>query len=78
MKRLIAEWLWRAAVIGVLCWIGLELHQLRQDVQPLPDDQATASSGGQDIQQGLDDLREDVARIDAKVDALMQAMMRLR
>lgn len=78
MKRLIAEWLWRAAVIGVLCWIGLELHQLRQDVQPQPEDQVTASSPDDDTRQVLDGLREDVARLNDKVDALMQAMMRLR
>lgn len=36
MKRLIAEWLWRVAVICALVWIALELHFVHEDMmQPV-------------------------------------------
>jgi hypothetical protein len=78
MNRLIADWLWRMALLGALCWIGWELHGLREDmVQPV-DDQATTAAAPDDVQNSLDDLRDGVATLNAKVDAMMMAMMQLR
>jgi hypothetical protein len=45
MKRLIAEWIWRAAIIVALGWIGLELHQLRQDMMAPIDEQGAETIG---------------------------------
>jgi hypothetical protein len=78
MNRLIADWLWRMALLGALCWIGWELHGLREDmVQPV-DDQATTAAAPDDMQNSLDDLRDGVATLNAKVDAMMMAMMQLK
>ena len=78
MNRLIADWLWRMALLGALCWIGWELHGLREDmVQPV-DDQATTAAAPDDVQNSLDDLRDGVATLNAKVDAMMLAMMQLK
>jgi hypothetical protein len=78
MNRLIADWLWRMALLGALCWIGWELHGLREDmVQPV-DDQATTAAAPDDVQNSLDDLRDGVATLNAKVDAMMMAMMQLK
>jgi hypothetical protein len=78
MNRLIADWLWRMALLGALCWIGWELHGFREDmVQPL-DDQATTAAAPDDMQNSLDDLRDGVATLNAKVDAMMMAMMQLK
>jgi hypothetical protein len=78
MNRLIADWLWRMALLGALCWIGWELHGLREDmVQPV-EDQATTAAAPDDVQNSLDDLRDGVATLNAKVDAMMMAMMQLK
>ena len=78
MNRSIADWLWRMALLGALCWIGWELHGLREDmVQPV-EDQATTAAAPDDVQNSLDDLRDGVATLNAKVDAMMMAMMQMR
>ena len=45
--------------------------------QPV-DDQATTAAAPDDVQNSLDDLRDGVATLNAKVDAMMMAMMQLR
>ena len=78
MNRLIADWLWRMALLGALGWIGWELHGFREDmVQPV-EDQATTAAAPDDVQNSLDDLRDGVATLNAKVDAMMIAMMQLK
>jgi uncharacterized protein YoxC len=82
MNRHIAEWLWRIALIVLLVWIGSELHQLRIDVQPGPDDNSTTATtpdgaNGDEVLQSLDDLRGDVDVLQQKVDALLASMTRL-
>jgi hypothetical protein len=78
MNRLIADWLWRMALLGALCWIGWELHGLREDMMQPVDDQATTATAPDDVQNSLDDLRDGVATLNAKVDAMMMAMMQLK
>ena len=78
MNRLIADWLWRMALLGALCWIGWELHGLREDMMQPVDDQATTAAAPDDVQNSLDDLRDGVATLNAKVDAMMLAMMQLK
>ncbi|HJV59669.1 MAG TPA: hypothetical protein VJ743_01930 [Albitalea sp.] len=78
MKRLIAEWLWRAAVLSALAWIGLELHRVHDDMMQPIDEQPTVTADADEINQGIDDVRSDVAGLTEKVDALLIAMARGR
>lgn len=79
MKRQIAEWLWRAAIVCALAWIGWELHQVRLELQQPEDDQVTAEAPAQDdLQNSLDDLRDQVTALHEKVDAIMIAMTQLK
>jgi hypothetical protein len=78
MKRSIAEWLWRAAVISALVWIGWELHRVHEDMFAPVDDQTTVTAGSDDTERGMDEMRADVAELHDKVDALMMAMARSR
>jgi len=77
VKRLIAEWLWRAAIVCALGWIGWELHEMRVDLQQ-PDDEATTAAAPEDIQDSIDVLMDDVATLNAKIDAIMVAMLQLK
>ncbi len=77
MKRLIAEWLWRAAIVCVLGWIGWELHEIRLQIQQT-DDEATTAAAPDDLQDSLDDLGDGIAKLNEKVDAMMVAMMQLK
>jgi hypothetical protein len=77
MKRLIAEWLWRAALVCALGWIGWEMHQIRVQIQQ-PDDETTTAAAPDDLQDSLDTLRDDIATLNEKVDAVMVAMMQLK
>ncbi len=78
MKQQIAEWLWRLALLGAIAWVGVEVRGLRQDVQSAPDDQMSAGAQPDDTQQEIADLRDDVAGLTRKVDALMIAMLERR
>ncbi|HMO47774.1 MAG TPA: hypothetical protein PKB14_17310 [Rubrivivax sp.] len=79
MTRQIAEWLWRAAMVCALAWIGWELHQMRLELGPPEDDQATAeASAPDDLQAGIGELGEQVAALHEKIDAIMIAMTQLR
>ena len=77
MKRLLAEWLWRAAIVCALGWIGWELHELRMDLQQ-PDEETTTAAAPEDIQDSIDVLMDDVATLNAKIDAIMVAMLQLK
>ena len=76
MKRTIGEWLWRAALLGALAWIGYELRMLHQDLQPSADDQAAVASTPDDAQDGLDAVRDDLDDIKKKVDAILVVLSR--
>jgi len=77
MKRTIAEWLWRAAIICALGWIGWEMHQIRLQMQQ-PDDETTTAAAPDDLQDSLDELSDGIAKINEKVDAMMVAMLQLK
>lgn len=77
MKRLIAEWLWRAAVICALVWIGWELHQMREEMLLPVDEQTSAETAPYELQRSVDALSDHVAALNAKVDAIMIALTRL-
>jgi hypothetical protein len=78
VKRSIAEWLWRAALLGALGWIGWELMLLHDDLQPSPDDPATVAAATDDTLDSLDAIRDDLADLTHKVDAIMIAMAQAR
>jgi hypothetical protein len=78
MKRLITEWLWRATLFCALAWIGWELHEIRLEMQRPVEDQTTADADPDPLQESLDALRDDVATLNEKVDAMMVAMMQLK
>ena len=79
MKRQIAEWLWRAAIVCALGWIGWELHQIRLELQQPDDDQVTAEAAApDDLQDRIDELGNQLAVLHEKVDAIMIAMTQLK
>jgi len=73
MSRQIAEWTWRLAMLAVLLWVGWELRQFHADYMQPVDDGSTVSAGNDDLQTSIDDLRDDVAALDQKLDAIALA-----
>ena len=69
MKRLIAEWFWRAALLAALGWIGWELMLLHEDLRPASDDQTTAAAD--DTQDSLSDIKDDLEDLTQKVNAIL-------
>jgi hypothetical protein len=78
MKRLIADWIWRLALLGALCWIGWELHGLREDMTEPADEQTTASAEPDVVRDSLDAIHDDIEELKQKVDAILVAMARSR
>ena len=75
MKSTITEWLWRAAVLGGLVWIGWELHTMHADLMQ-PAEEATVATGPDSPQDNLDDIRDSLAGLTQKVDAILVVMAR--
>jgi hypothetical protein len=78
MKRLVAEWLWRAAVLCALGVIGWELHLLRADIAQPGEDPTTTAAAPDDTLNSLDDIRDDLAQLTQKVDAILVVMARAK
>jgi hypothetical protein len=78
MKRLIADWLWRAAVLCVLCLIAWELLALRADIAQPVDDQENTAMAPDETQDSLNGLRDDIAALTQKVDAILVVMARTK
>ena len=78
MKPMLADWLWRTALVCVLAWIGWELHLLRVEMQQPAEDQMTAEAEPDPLNGHVDELRASVASLHDKVDAMMVAMMQLK
>jgi hypothetical protein len=77
MMRTIADWIWRGALLAALVWVGAELHGLRLNLEAPPVvDETVASSSGDVDQDSLDAIRDDVAEIKQKVNAIMVVMAR--
>lgn len=77
MKSLVAEWLWRLAVLLALAWIGLQLQRLHEDiVQPVEDESTVAAAD--ETQNSLDAIRDDLDGLAKKVDAILVVMTRTR
>jgi hypothetical protein len=78
MKRMIADWVWRVALLGALLWIGWELHRFHDDMMQPADEQVTASAEPDVVQDSLDTLHDDIERLTQKVDAILVAMTTTR
>jgi hypothetical protein len=78
MNRLIADWLWRMALLGALGWIGWELHGLREDMMEPVDAQTTASTEPDVMRDSLDALHDDMEDLRQKADAILVALARSR
>lgn len=78
MNRSAAEWLWRAAVLAALCWIGYEVQQMRVDISQPAEDANTAAAEPQADPEDVDDMRAQLAVLDQKMDAMMIAMAQLK
>ena len=78
MSARIAEWLWRLALLGLLGWIGWELQLLHHDINQPADDTTSVAQAPDDTQDTLDAIRDDLAGLTQKVDAIMLVMARGR
>ena len=74
MIRKIAEWSWRVAMLAALLWVGWELRQFHADYMQPVDDGSTVTAGADELQTSIDDLRDDVATLDQKLDAIALAL----
>jgi hypothetical protein len=75
---MIADWLWRIALLCALCWIGWELHGFRRDMMEPTDEQTTATAEPDVVQNSLDTIHDDVEELKQKVDAILVAIARGR
>ena len=78
MTQRMAEWLWRAAMLAAMAWIGWELQQIHQDLLLPAEDQTTAAASPDDTAGRIDELADGVASLNQKVDAIMIAMTQLK
>jgi len=78
MKRLIADWLWRIALLSALCWIGWELHGFREDMMEPIDEQTTASTEPDVVRDSLDALHDDIEDLKQRIDAILVAVAHSR
>lgn len=75
------DMLWRLAMLAALAWIGWGLQQLHADLQPAPDEGATTAAAPPEddpLQDGVDALRDEVAVLTQKVDAILVVMARAK
>jgi len=78
MKRLIADWVWRVALLAALCWIGWELHRFHDDMMQPGEEQTTTSTEPDVLQDSVDALRDEIEDLAHKVDAILVAISRVR
>jgi hypothetical protein len=78
MKRWVAEWIWRLALLVALAWIGWELQRLHEDLNQGSEATTTATGTPDELQGSLDDIREELDQLTQKVDAIMVVMARAK
>ena len=76
MRKGIAEWLWRAALVAALCWIGWELMLLHEDLRPTAADETTTAAAPDETLESLDAIRDDIEGLTEKVNAILVVMSR--
>ena len=73
--------LWRVAILAALCWIAWGLQQLHADLKPAADETATTAAAPPEedpLQEDIAGLRDEVALLTQKVDAILVVMARSR
>jgi hypothetical protein len=75
---MIADWLWRLALLAALCWIGWEVHGLREDMLEPVDAQTTASTEPDVVRDILDALHDDIEDLKQRVDVILFAVAHAR
>ena len=78
MARTMADAAWRLGLLAALVWIGLELHGLRVELQPVDDTELHADARSEDEEDSLDAINDQLAEIKEKVNAIMVVMARSR
>lgn len=78
MARTMADAAWRLALLAALLWIGLELHGLRLELQPVDDTEVRADARTEDEQDTLDAMQDELVEIKEKINAIMVVMARAR
>jgi hypothetical protein len=78
MTRWIADWVWRLALLGALCWVGWELHRFHDDMMQPVEEPAVVAAEPDAVQDGLEAIRDDLDVLTRKVDAILFAMTRTR
>jgi hypothetical protein len=79
VKRQVAEWLWRAAVLCVLGVIAWELQRVHEDITaPPPEDTSTMAEAPDETQRSVDAIRDDIAGLAQKVDAILVVVARAK
>jgi hypothetical protein len=68
------EWIWRAALVILLGWIGLELHENNRKAGTEPP--LTEASSTERLQKSLDDLRYQVSTMGTKLETLNATLER--
>lgn len=71
MIRTAAEWLWRAAILCALLWVGYELRSLHADLLAPADGATTAEADPGEIQDNLEAMREALGDLNRKVEILI-------
>jgi hypothetical protein len=71
MMRTLAEWLWRAAMLCALLWIGYEVRNLHADLLAPVDESTTAMADPGDTQDSLEEIRSALADLNRKVEFLI-------
>ena len=79
VKRLIAEWLWRAVVLCVLGVIAWELQRVHEDITAQPsEDASTMVEAPEETLRSVDAIRDDIADLAQKMDAIRIAIARAK
>ena len=76
MKRLIAEWTWRIAVLAALVSIAYDLRGLRDDLNQPADDTQAVASAQDDMQDSLAAIHDEITALTQKVNAVLIVMAR--
>jgi hypothetical protein len=71
MIRSAAEWLWRAAMLCALLWVGYELRSLHADLLAPVEGATTAEADPGEIQDSLEAMREALGDLNRKVEILI-------
>jgi hypothetical protein len=78
MMRMMADWIWRLAMLAALCWIGWELNRVHDDMMLPTDDQATVANEPDLLQDHLNALHDELGEVKDRLDTILVALARTR